>query len=678
MFKILSWCNCYKKKITPKIKYGIPYTNSLIVSDLDEFFENVYYYYYYGGFRNISIKIICDCIMFGFIIHFIMFTVFFINWMDLFAHLSNAIGYTNSSNIQMNMNVNIDIINYISPLFYYEHFVSANVLYILLMLYYIMFIYKSLWKLNSFYKIKHVYKNKLRLKQSELEIISFDYVMELLISLQERENFCRVKDTITKYDIISRITRKENYLNALISHDILSFKILNIDLLSGYIYKQLYSKIMKFIFKPKDTEINKQLFHLNTFRLKLFTHIIMQFVFMLPEILFSVVLFLFQNMYHFQTKQNFVFTMWSYTSRMKFKNYNELRHNFENRMYKSYAVTEMFLQSYKDKSMDLFRKFFTIILGSVVVIFTIVSFINSNFSMVTIFGVNVIIILTYLMFILNYLNSSAIARNINSIYNYNEMLTILDDPFEHKLSLFQGVNNCLINIPNNWNRSKVYKNNKHINAVFKNGVEFLIYEVMSIILFPFLWIKVLFKSKQLVEFVRYYSTRVDGVGIVCSFSVLNSNLYRELNEKDNASIGVYDKRFRDGKFINSMLYYERFYLKDKEDLYLKDKKIFNEFVKENREGDVDDEIEMLDKEKNEKEKQKQMKVNTEECVFEVYYGNYAKKYIKDTNERTERKNVMKNIYYYTSTYLRINSEDIIQKMARERVNYVNVSTYNCI
>ena len=103
--------------------------------------------------------------------------------------------------------------------------------------------------------------------------------------------------------------------------------------------------------------------------------------------------------------------------------------------------------------------------------------------------------------------------------------------------------------------------------------------------------------------MRYYSTRVDGVGIVCSLSVLNSNLYRELNEKDNAVIGVYDKRFRDGKFINSMLYYERFYLKDKEDLYLKDKKIFNEFVRENGERDVDDEIEMLDKERNENEKE---------------------------------------------------------------------------
>ena len=92
---------------------------------------------------------------------------------------------------------------------------------------------------------------------------------------------------------------------------------------------------------------------------------------MLPEILLSIVLFLFQNMYHFQTKQNFVFTMWSYTSRMKFRNYNELRHNFENRMYKSYEVTEMFLQSYKDKSLDLFRKFFTIKLGTVVVILII-------------------------------------------------------------------------------------------------------------------------------------------------------------------------------------------------------------------------------------------------------------------------------------------------------------------
>jgi DNA modification methylase len=106
--------------------------------------------------------------------------------------------------------------------------------------------------------------------------------------------------------------------------------------------------------------------------------------------------------------------------------------------------------------------------------------------------------------------------------------------------------------------------------------------------------------------------------------------------------------------------------------------IFNEFVRENGEelGDVEEEMEVLDKERNEKEKE--VKVNTEECVFDVYYENYAKKYIKDTNEAKERKNVMKNIYYYTSTYLRINSEDIIQKMARERVNYVNVNSYNFI
>ena len=150
-------------------------TNSLIVSDLNEFFENIYYYYG-GRIRNVLIKIMCDCMMFVFISHFIIFTVFFIIWMDLFVNWSNVTGNNNSSNIQMN--IYIGIVNYVSLLFYYEHFVIANVLYILLM-----FVYRFLWSLNSFYKIKHVYKNKLSLKQSELEIISFNYVLNLLISL---------------------------------------------------------------------------------------------------------------------------------------------------------------------------------------------------------------------------------------------------------------------------------------------------------------------------------------------------------------------------------------------------------------------------------------------------------------------------------------------------------------
>ena len=64
-------------------------------------------------------------------------------------------------------------------------------------------------------------------------------------------------------------------------------------------------------------------------------------------------------------------------------------------------------------------------------------------------------------------------------------------------------------------------------------------------------------------------------------------------------------------------------------------------------------------------KKKTLKVNKKGCVFEVYYGNYAKKYIKDVNKETENKNVLKNIYNYSSTYLRINSEDIIQKISEE-------------
>ena len=48
------------------------FTNNLIITDLDNFFYEIYSYYYHGGYRNILTRIILDNITYIFTIHFLL------------------------------------------------------------------------------------------------------------------------------------------------------------------------------------------------------------------------------------------------------------------------------------------------------------------------------------------------------------------------------------------------------------------------------------------------------------------------------------------------------------------------------------------------------------------------------------------------------------------------------
>ena len=87
--------------------------------------------------------------------------------------------------------------------------------------------------------------------------------MKKLISLQKNENYCRVKDEIDKYDIVSRILRKENYLIGLISNNVLEFTITipflgTKDFYSNYIANNLHNCLLDFAFIEEHVTINKK------------------------------------------------------------------------------------------------------------------------------------------------------------------------------------------------------------------------------------------------------------------------------------------------------------------------------------------------------------------------------------------------------------------------------------
>ena len=122
-------------------------------------------------------------------------------------------------------------------------------------------------------------------------MMTFDQICDLIIELQKKENFCRVKDTLTKFDIISRINRKENYIIALISNKVISFKLFGFDIMTTYLYLSLKRNFMSFVFKQNEADINKSFYYINLYRLKIVIQILFQIIGIPGEVIFRIIFF---------------------------------------------------------------------------------------------------------------------------------------------------------------------------------------------------------------------------------------------------------------------------------------------------------------------------------------------------------------------------------------------------
>lgn len=521
------------------------FSNRLIITDLDKFFSEIYEYYYMGGYGNIFTQTILDNITNAFTIHFLLFNVFFIEWKRLIDECQAS-------------KCEIELTNYISNRLFKKYIYSAIYIYVLLMIYFILFSYSSIRNLISMKKMHSIYRHKLHLKTKDLENLSFDAIMNLIIDLQQKENFCRVKETVTKYDIIARISRKDNFLNAVISNSIidLSFSIpligRRISLLTNYIYTSMTVSIMNSAFKSGKVDIDHSFYSVPMFQMKMMWDLLFQ-LFALPcEVIFRVVFWLFKNADYFRGNKSIASKTWGYEEMIKYKNYNELKHHFESRLNEACTHTDSFLKCFKQKLFSLIGKAMILIGGSILFIVFLISLINIKLTYMTIYGNSYFWALCVIGFIVGWFNNeeSNSANAKEKIYSQIENYPI-------KKRFFKKMINCLINIPKEWSKVNISRNFRQISLGYYLNVVAMIQELASICFFPLIWMKILLQARELLKFIKLSAIKVDGIGTVCSLSVLSTSSYLSIKEKD--LIGI-DKQFNDAKFINSMLYYEKHFL----------------------------------------------------------------------------------------------------------------------
>lgn len=625
------------------------FSNSLIISDLDKFFSEVYSYYYHGGYRNTVTKIILDNIIYVFTIHFLMFNIFFLEWKEVL--LSNP-------------DENIELSNYISTKNIKNHPFSAFLLYILLMYYYSNFLFVSFKKFFSVKNIHKVYKYKLHINEGDLETISFNYIMSQLIELQEKENYCRVKETLTKYDIISRITRKENYIIALISNKIITLKFLKFPMMTRYITQCLRKHLINFMIN--DVEINKRFYSVNYFRAQIIFSIVIQLLTIPGELILRTVFFLFKNADNFRNR-SFSAMQWNNKTLIQFRNYNELPHHFDNRIAESVTSVNNFLTCYKQKFLSILHKSFVLIGGSIIFVFFVVTFLNIKLTKMTIFGVKFITLTFAIGIIISFFG------NNSSVPDGSFIVREIDN-FAVKKKYYKQMVKYLINVPIQWNKRQIYKNYKMISKCYYNGIVGFFYELVSIILFPFIWIGLFFQVNEIIHFVKLFSVNIPGIGAVCGFSVLNPDVFRNLCEKDIDCSNSFQRRFRDAKFLNSMIYYEREFafndenfkaiLEEENEMYPTKNKL--DFDDDNS-NDDDDELFKKDESISQKTISK-----TEEILYEVYNNENKKNIHRSIIDKENKNEFYNNIFYYTTSSHDLDLTKGIEKLSNEKVSHINI------
>jgi len=562
-------------KVPQSLKYK--FSESLIITDLDEFFKNIYEYYYNKGFNNILIQTILDNISYIFSIHFLALNIFFINWKQIIMNCK----YENFCAIEIS--------EYFSIQKFTDDFLENRIYFLIfytfLIIYYFIFLIKSVILIKKMKFIKKIYDNKLKIRQSELENIKFDLILSRLISLQNSEEFCRIKENITKFDIISRIMREDNYLIALFSNGIIDSKIkfninlkipylmkseiykkkIEIDMYSNFFFTKINESLIRLAFETIDKSLNKDFINLKSLRFRLFLFMIFEVIFLIPFVFLKTVFWIFKNADNIKSDKKTIFLNknWKKRYQILFRNYNELQHYFDYRIYNSYQYLNDFNNCFKNKEkiFSIIKKFIKLILGSVLFLIFILSFFESKLlTELTIFGKNFVWIGIGVGVVLSlsednvdrgckenpYLRiSDNLNQKMNSLKNYDS---------DNRFYYYKKLLNSLMNIPKDWpdyfdNFSKI---NKKINLYFELSIISIIKELIAILFFPIVWIKLIINAEKIRQFIIQNSVDIKGIGTICTYSYFNYQYYKNKRDKNDVFL---EFNFNDKKFFNSSFYF---------------------------------------------------------------------------------------------------------------------------
>jgi autophagy-related protein 9 len=462
------------------------------------FINKVYYYYYNKGYLNIIInQIINICISI-----FIIFSMIF---------LINCVDYKGIITLTEN--------RYISEFIDFRNFFNNNLFIILsLIIFFLIIINKIINVIDDSIVYKHIkkyYDKQLHITDDDLHFLKWNDIVN------------NIKHSMNNniYYINNVITCKENYLIALFDNEIIQLEHLTSLMEWNLIYCILFN-IFDSNFKLKENIFNDKhnIVKSINFTMKIIS--IINFIFM-PFILTFLLLYNIFNYGEIYYNNPSLILSRSFTKKSKWKlrYYNELEHEFNNRIDKAAVHCNNYTKLFNNSITDIVFRLIIFICSSIFIILAILSLINDKILINLLLTPNqsVIWFLGILVSII------ALLRKKNNN---------LEKPENHINLIIQYINldESIINNPN------LVKSKKKISEIFEYKYITLLKDIFYIIISPFQLWKLSYDIDNIVDFIINNTEKHDDLLYICKLSNFD-NMYIPKDNKTNKSFNIFIQNY---------------------------------------------------------------------------------------------------------------------------------------
>lgn len=501
---------------------------------MDIFLIKLYRYYLHGGYWNILASHLAQM---GILIFFVVFCLFIFTDVDYRTLMS----YNNHNTTYLFQNV-------ISG-----GMTQLNGYYIICLVLFSLYV---VWKLirialdaKNMIQIKRFYQNNLNITDFELQTIRWTTVVDALNRYCSSHGYT----SMAQWDINSRIMKKDNYLLALIHHGILHHALplgpsqfrqflqhhlrtlrekINISFEIPKFKLKVFGKILiwsinyciinfivddqnqlhRDIMSSESLHVKNDLIHRMQKRIRIMG--LLNFLLLPFIVIFVPIYILFQYGEEFyKNPGNASARNWSFFSRWKFREYNELQHTFKTRMHVTSKYAEQYLKQFPYGIYEHIGRLTAFMTSSFIIYFFIISICNDIvlFNMNLAFGKSVFWWLGFLTTV--WVISRTLIRQQPVYFPEKKM---------GKLETF------LHNVPDKIKNAPHSKQSvMWLKKYFQYKMSSLCVEMISILLNPFILVFILGSYDNLsamIDYIRTNTTNHPTIGQICTFSAFDQHV----------------------------------------------------------------------------------------------------------------------------------------------------------
>lgn len=465
------------------------------------FFNDIYTYFMRGGYTPIVLDNILTMIMIGSTLSFIIFISFFLDW-NFLIECESPIMCKNMSNYILSIS---DIHDVSTLIFMYILIIFAVIYWVAISIPLTMDIFK-------FKQYKNHFKHILKINDDDLMTLKWNELVMRIVDASKLNGHEIMHDFI-----IASIMKRENYLISMVSSNI--FEINTIFYTKSFV-NFINDWILKQIFHKENIDIIER----DKIKENIKRAVIIQ-IFILPFSLCSKIFGLLINLISDVYTKNPIngSKEWTMYARIRFREYDELLHVFEERINKSYKYVSRFESTFTSHSLNIFMKKISFICGTYLTALVLMTLYDERLVMyINAMGRNLLWYIAILTFVIT------MTRNVSHDYLYDDI------NYTNSEEIMEKINEYTYFFPDKWkgNCNKLFVLYE-LRTLYNYKIINNIIDIISMIIIPFYTLLNIEKITDTVVLFIEQNT------------ISNHFKYSIINTIDNVEYNEYDDEYNE-------------------------------------------------------------------------------------------------------------------------------------